>query len=509
VKTTLNTAFLALFLGSFIPVAAAQQVQSMKLLTAQVGWAQFGQHLYWTTDDGAHWKMIDPHTSSKLGIVSVFFLDTNIGWVLLSGGDEKAAEPEFELASTTDAGSSWHVAPVKINNLDPNSTTLDGRGTIYFVDGEHGGMNLWVVSSAAFRGGLLLMTEDGGRTWRWAPGGSGAGTGTLYFTTPTDGWTAGGPVGQLYVTHDGAKSWQEVTLKAPGAVIAKYTPTYDVPTFTDPKHGFLPVTYSGPDGSEAVLVLFSSDDGGLTWKTDRVLPNRGDFSVGEKIPATVADSVLLAAPNSSGGTIPLTAAPPGTKPSTTIAKVSTGGVVISQLSFVDASRGWASTSQGLFSTQDGGVTWTDITPGKLPGTGQPTHSTIGRPPRRSKERPGAQAAETPASPAVDTHLGFDRCGIPSEAKMLTWWQYSPFFNVGIYIGGASVSSSCLANSGWISDVEKYGWGMIPLWSGPQAPCACRPGYVGCSPFPHVFSWDPATASTQGAEEADSATVTET
>src|SRR5438874_1400728 len=80
---------LTLFLGLSLPsgAALAQQIQSMKLLTMQAGWARSGDHLYWTTDGGTHWKDVAPYGSSKKVIVDVLFLDTNIGWALLSGGD--------------------------------------------------------------------------------------------------------------------------------------------------------------------------------------------------------------------------------------------------------------------------------------------------------------------------------------------------------------------------------------------------------------------------------------
>jgi len=66
VKSVFNI-FLALFLGLllFDGTAFAQQIQSMKLLTPQVGWAQSGQHLYWTTDGGSHWKDITPIPHGK------------------------------------------------------------------------------------------------------------------------------------------------------------------------------------------------------------------------------------------------------------------------------------------------------------------------------------------------------------------------------------------------------------------------------------------------------------
>jgi hypothetical protein len=82
VKSVFNI-FLALFSGLllFDGTAFAQQIQSMKLLTPQVGWAQSGQHLYWTTDGGSHWKDITPHTPSKENIADALFLDTSMGWV--------------------------------------------------------------------------------------------------------------------------------------------------------------------------------------------------------------------------------------------------------------------------------------------------------------------------------------------------------------------------------------------------------------------------------------------
>ncbi len=506
-QNIVSALLLALFLarGS----ASAQQIQSMKLLTSQVGWAQSGGRLYWTTDDGAHWKDVTPPNPLKDVIADTFFLDVNMGWVLFSGGNEEA---EFELAATTDGGSNWHVTHLKIPaNRDP-SMALDGWGTMFFVNAQHGWMNLRVKSGSAFRLGILLMTKDGGKTWEWAPDGSDAGAGAIYFLTPTDGWIAGGPGDeQLYVTHDGAKSWHDVALKPPPIITKEYTGTYVAPIFQDRKHGFLPVTYtdSSTDNDEAVLVLFSSDDSGQTWKTDRVVPKRVYLS-GGNVPATVADSVLLTAPDSnSKGTLQLTAVPPGGKASTTVAHVSNGGAGVSQLSFTDPWRGWVSTPNELFSTQDGGVTWTNITPGKVSGTRQSKRSYI-----RVTITPKIQGTvrvrpvETAnASVIVDTQLGFESCGAPSPADTNTWMEYSPYFDIGIYIGG--VSRSC-KNAGlvpkWISTVEGQGWGIAPIWVGPQAPCACWKGKPGptCVPFPHVFHWDPPTASNDGAQEADSA-----
>jgi hypothetical protein len=161
VKSTLNIVVLALFLGLFLSVASAQQVQSMKLLTAQIGWAQRGPHLYWTTDDGAHWKDIGPAKSSQTSIASVFFLDTSTGWALLAHEDDNGVM-QFDVAATTDSGADWVINRIRAPNRRP--TDLMDRGWINFA----GPLRGWVLlrgNSARFKWGVMLSTEDGGRSW--------------------------------------------------------------------------------------------------------------------------------------------------------------------------------------------------------------------------------------------------------------------------------------------------------------------------------------------------------
>ena len=42
---------------------------------------------------------------------------------------------------------------------------------------------------------------------------------------------------------------------------------------------------------------------------------------------------------------------------------------------------------------------------------------------------------------------------------------------------------------------------MPIWSGLQAPCACRPAVAACTPFPHVFSSNPTQAMLDGEGQA--------
>jgi len=75
-------------------------------------------------------------------------------------------------------------------------------------------------------------------------------------------------------------------------------------------------------------------------------------------------------------------------------------------------------------------------------------------------------------------------------------QSSPFYDVGIYLPGAiSGPSNPSLNSGWVNTVSSQGWGIIPIWSGPQPPCTVEP---------HKHHFSAANAYTEGQEQAGDA-----
>lgn len=105
------------------------------------------------------------------------------------------------------------------------------------------------------------------------------------------------------------------------------------------------------------------------------------------------------------------------------------------------------------------------------------------------------ASPANASYGISQHKGFDACTAPSVAEMQAFWTNTPFWNVGIYIGG-SLRGCAQPNltSSWLQQVgpQGQGWHFLPIWVGPQAPC---------SGFSTTFSSDPATAYQQGRNEA--------
>ena len=376
------------------------RVQSMKLLMANVGWATtdyvvMGRgaagRLFWTTTAGAQWKDITPSTQSPEAITAVFFLDTARGWVLLRefGADQDA--PQFDLASTTNAGSDWSIAPVKLPNFNPRATSLTGDGRIAFSDPLHGWMNLDVMSSSAFQLGMLLMTSDGGRTW-CGPLNSPGVEGAINPVTPDDIWLAGGPGEELFVTHDAGYSWQQLDLKAPKEIYPAIDATYDVPTFSDAKHGLLPVIYSGVKAKSAA-VLFKTADSGRTWQVERILAGLRESSVGQRIVSAVSDSVWFTATISDDRLIFSAIGPNGRTNNDVTQYAKWSGArwaTASQLSFVDAKRGWMLSTGRLLLTSDGGATWTATA---RPSKPHPGGSNL---PRQAPIRP---MADTPGAAA--------------------------------------------------------------------------------------------------------------
>ena len=93
--------------------------------------------------------------------------------------------------------------------------------------------------------------------------------------------------------------------------------------------------------------------------------------------------------------------------------------------------------------------------------------------------------------------------------MQTWWNNSPYFDAALYANGAA--SQCGGpdpnlTPAWVAQVLGQGWGLIPIWDGPQAPCACRYGmgtYPNCTDggYPNTFATDPATAANDGTTQA--------
>jgi probable HAF family extracellular repeat protein len=501
------------------------QIESMKLLTTDTGWAATRNKLFWTTDGGASWKDITPRLNHKHQMVSsIFFLDTSTGWVLLSCSDDRDISADnscFVLASTADGGATWSVAPEKIAHAFSHERLEDGYGFsgeswLDFVDSQHG----WEIpdistNSANPSAGEMLRTVDGGKTW--TPTKETPTSDHFIFVTPTDGWIAGGKDQELFVTHDAGDSWTKVSLPATAGTQPNLGESLTLPVFKSEKEGFLCAHYSvgtvaGP--YLTTLVLFVTTDGGKTWRLGRSLPRLPGTFV-----SAAAESFWVAVSSELRKTqkteLQLYTEGRDGKIAKNIAFVSSSGAAM-QLSFLSQDQGWLEMSDRLLATKDSGGTWTDITPGSahLAGDVMP-QAKRGRSTNIVPEpRPGrSESIPSPGSP-VSTHLGFEAYNVPpATPTMAAWMSSSPFYDIGIYLQGAKNGHKdpilgSPNGPAWISTVEGQGWGLIPIWVGVQSPCACYKTNAttgACTmAYPSVFSSNPRQDGTNEAKAAVSA-----
>jgi photosystem II stability/assembly factor-like uncharacterized protein len=177
-KYTCSLATLVLFVAVALTAQQVGRIESMKLLTPDVGWAATSRKVYWTTNSGSTWRDITPKLDHKSQIVSsVFFLDASTGWVLFSCGDglDPAVDDVcFEFASTVNAGESWSLAHPKLVDPTSQSAIEDGQGFsnttfLNFADSLHGWAILKRSLPTGHSSGVMLRTVDGGKTWTQLP----------------------------------------------------------------------------------------------------------------------------------------------------------------------------------------------------------------------------------------------------------------------------------------------------------------------------------------------------
>jgi photosystem II stability/assembly factor-like uncharacterized protein len=501
-----------------MPVGALP-VRDFKLLTSGTGWVSTGNRLLLTTDNGAHWKDISPPVPDlpdprENKFSGVFFLDSNTGWLLYAtntGETNADGQPygyDIHLASTTDGGANWNTVS-QLPRLNPWAD-LTGGGNVAFSDKLHGWADLGVI-----RGGVLFATSDGGRTWQRPKGDPQAGV-DIVALTDKDIWFAGGPDELLYVTHDGGNTVEEVSLPNPPEIGPEDYPIYGLPVFTDSLNGYEVVNYRSPLGSKSAAAFFATQNGGRTWKSDRVLSNLVENEI---VNSAVAGSTWIL-PFAPQGALPTLLK---LRPNEMIAAPdhkTSGDFRRCSLSFFTADEGWMSCSGKLSSTIDGGSSWTEIIPGVRNGvlTTDPVTPTQSIPIQKKAKHSTAVPAVAPAfhiiRVGVDQHLGFDSSDVLSVGDMQIWWSSSPYYDVGIYLPGSPNRSTKhkYATADWVDAVMGQGWGIFPIWFGLQSECiVSRTGvsqYISSDPTPVKCKEEDQTkvpkATCQGIEQADKA-----
>jgi hypothetical protein len=159
---------------------------AIQMVGPRLGWA-VGSHAIYSTTDGAHWTK---QYASSEEFIGVDFISSTTGW----------AVGVNSLIGTTDGGRNWHQlgeAPQPIRSVHFSSGNR-GSGT------AGGSLEPGVNWPGA--GGIVVMTDDGGRSWKAAK--SPADPQAVCFTDGVHGWLATG-AGVVYRSVDGGQSWKQ------------------------------------------------------------------------------------------------------------------------------------------------------------------------------------------------------------------------------------------------------------------------------------------------------------
>jgi photosystem II stability/assembly factor-like uncharacterized protein len=344
-------------------------IQGQQMASTGEGWIWTENRLWRIWSNGASLEDLTPLTPVSSQILDVHFYDANQGWVAarsLSSG-------EVLIFRTLNGGQTWEGVSIP----DPDGYLAFGVGNLdlEFVDGQTGWASVELQSSAIFSPGLLYRTLDGGRTWSQVSAPAG---GEIRFVDTLNGWLTGGPGGgQLFETRNGGFTWQS---REAAPVNATGEPRYyHLPVFSNPHDGLLPLTWSDPDAMR--LELYTTEDGGQTWFLAKTVSLAGLKNLTGSLPLYPAGDgrYLMALPD--GSLLEIT----GADGSLSTRLISPQGLPagVKNINSINAFNAWALTQNGdcsgdkdsagfqcaqhsqVFATNDGGLSWNEITPGLI------------------------------------------------------------------------------------------------------------------------------------------------
>lgn len=355
-------------------VANLSGVQAVKMIDERVGWVLTGSAVLRTTDGGANWADVSP--AEVAGAAGGSTGGYTAGSLATVGPD--AAYATFSangLSSifvfrTTDAGRTWARAEI---TQEPEIWNAEAAGSgppvaaFQFVDINHG----WLLATYGVAMGSeavrVYVTADAGATWQLVDdvtrdplatgslpfGGHKTG---LAFADASKGWVSGFDYGNsivLYTTQDGGLTWARQPVAAPagysteGGSVETRTPIFFAGS---PQDGLLPVVFHA-EGQPTIFYV--SHDGGATWQPTAAVTSAANNSFVWSFPdpqhgfATDGDKLYVTTDGAQSWQ--------GVTPSISLKNADGNGPT--QLDFVSAETGWAIVGGSLVKTTDGGRTW--------------------------------------------------------------------------------------------------------------------------------------------------------
>jgi len=306
-----------------------------------------------------HWQAFEVPTDADF--TGLWFADSLNGWLAGSGW----AIDGGIVGRTRDGGRTWRFE----SGIVPGGDRGAGLGRIQFRDSLRG----WATAAE----GQLMLTADGGETWRpvHLPGISGGSANDLQFRDDGEGWVAGT---QIAHSEDGGETWRTLfrSESENGYVTANAI------HFTDASRGWL----VGQGGR-----LMRTDDGGMDWSPvklplrDGEHPTLWDVTFADPRHGWAAGERGSIFHTSDGGSMwerqergvpivrPIPAGEPRRHEVRPELETEPDRLAVSAIRFVDAEHGWAVgyyadvAESVVLRTDDGGATWSTerVQPGEL------------------------------------------------------------------------------------------------------------------------------------------------
>lgn len=249
---------------------------------------------------------------TSFGVDEIAIVDANTVWTFAYDGTGAGTYPKI-ISKTTNGGSTWTASTV----TGPGSNAL--ISDIAAVDAN----TAWIITApyaAGTNANRIWKTTNGGASWTQQTSGFASSSfgNQIYFWDANNGWACGDPVAdgkfEMYKTSNGGTTWTAVAGRPAAAGDYSYVAMKEV------------VGDNIWFGTDLGRILRSTDRG-ATWTAN---------------PSPVIDFGGVTTAGSSGSLA---------------FKDANNGLLIA----VDGAGSAATTTAGLYSTNDGGVTWVPVT----------------------------------------------------------------------------------------------------------------------------------------------------
>lgn len=204
-----------------------ENIATLKFLNNKIGFAvsstyYSGSKLYYTTDGGLQWRLLDKESS----LSSYMPYGLNNIW--------KITKNDFFYSN--DMCKTWKKVDIEVINSKKIQNIESLKNQLFFIDNLNG----WIISNG------LFYTQDGGKTWSMKN--SSFIPKMIFFVNKEIGWAFAG--NNLFSkTLDGGENW--INIKT-NLILRNITDIY----FIDEKSGWL-INSEG--------FIFSTNDGGFNW----------------------------------------------------------------------------------------------------------------------------------------------------------------------------------------------------------------------------------------------------